>query len=279
MMQAKQPIGVIDSGVGGLTVLKWLQAKLPHEDFIFIGDTARTPYGNRSREEITRFVAEMTDWLDKRHIKQLVVACNTITVLGLDVIKGNHPFDVIGMAKGSRMVPGVTKNNRVGFFATDFTVSTGAHKREIQRICPEIQVFGQGCPKFVPLIEGEKFGSPELKAAIHEYADKLREHNVDTVLLSCTHYPFVRKEIEEEFGPEVTILDPAERTTQDALENLEKRGLARTTGLGRAEICFTADLERGRRLAARMLDLSKCGFHLIDLQKDPEQPEQEGRTA
>ena len=103
-------------------------------------------------------------------------------------------------------------------------------------------MFGQGCPKFVPLIEGEKFGSPELKAAIHEYADKLREHNVDTVLLSCTHYPFVRKEIEEEFGPEVTILDPAERTTQDALENLEKQGLARTTGLGRAEICFTADL-------------------------------------
>lgn len=115
MMQAKQPIGVIDSGVGGLTVLKWLQAKLPHEDFIFIGDTARTPYGNRPREEITRFVGEMTDWLDKRHIKQLVVACNTITVLGLDVIKGNHSFDVIGMAKGARMVPGVTKNNRVGF--------------------------------------------------------------------------------------------------------------------------------------------------------------------
>jgi glutamate racemase len=100
MMQAKQPIGVIDSGVGGLTVLKWLQAKLPHEDFIFIGDTARTPYGNRSREEITRFVGEMTDWLDKRHIKQLVVACNTITVLGLDVIKGDHSFDVIGKLRG-----------------------------------------------------------------------------------------------------------------------------------------------------------------------------------
>lgn len=195
------------------------------------------------------------------------------------MIKWNHSFDVIGMAKGARMVPGVTKNNRVGFFATDFTVSTGAHKREIQRISPEIQVFGQGCPKFVPLIEGEKFGTPELKAAIHEYADKLREHHVDTVLLSCTHYPFVRKEIEEEFGPEVTILDPAERTAQDALENLEKRGLARTDGLGRAEVCFTADLERGRRLAARMLDLSKCSFHLIDLKKDPEQPEKEGKTA
>ena len=160
-MQATQPIGVIDSGVGGLTVLKWLQAKMPHENFIFIGDTARTPYGNRSREEITRFVGDMTAWLNKRNIKQLVVACNTITVLGTDVIKGSYPFDVIGMAKGSRMVPLVTKNNRVGFFATDFTVSTGAHKREIQKLCPQIQVFGQGCPKFVPLIEGEKFGSPE----------------------------------------------------------------------------------------------------------------------
>ncbi|WP_317304125.1 glutamate racemase [Acidaminococcus timonensis] len=271
-MQTAQPIGVIDSGVGGLTVLKWLQAKMPHENFIFIGDTARTPYGNRSREEITRFVADMTAWLNKRNIKQLVVACNTITVLGTDTIRGSYPFDVIGMAKGSRMVPLVTKNNRVGFFATDFTVSTGAHKREIQKLCPRIQVFGQGCPKFVPLIEGERFGSPELKAAIHEYAEKLKAHHVDTVLLSCTHYPFVRKEIEDEFGPSVTVLDPAERTAQDALESLQKRHLALTTGIGRAEVCFTADLERGKRLAARMLDLDKCDFRLIDLKKAPGLP-------
>lgn len=271
-MQTAQPIGVIDSGVGGLTVLKWLQAKMPHENFIFIGDTARTPYGNRSREEITRFVADMTAWLNKRNIKQLVVACNTITVLGTDTIRGSYPFDVIGMAKGSRMVPLVTKNNRVGFFATDFTVSTGAHKREIQKLCPRIQVFGQGCPKFVPLIEGERFGSPELKAAIHEYAEKLKAHHVDTVLLSCTHYPFVRKEIEDEFGPSVTVLDPAERTAQDALESLQKRHLALTTGIGRAEVCFTADPERGKRLAARMLDLDKCDFRLIDLKKAPGLP-------
>ena len=278
-MNRLDPIGVIDSGVGGLTVLKWLQEKMPHERFIFIGDTARTPYGNRSREEIQGFVGEMTAWLNRRNIKQLVVACNTITVLGTDVIKNGYDFSVIGMKKGAHMVEVVTRNKKVGFLATDFTVASGAHKKEIQEMDPEIQVFGQGCPKFVPLIEGEQFGSPELAAAIKEYTDKLKEHDVDTVMLSCTHYPFVEKEIREAFGPGVTILDPAERTAQDALENLEKRGLARTTGLGRAEICFTADLERGRRLAARMLDLSKCGFHLIDLQKDPEQPEQEGRTA
>lgn len=109
-MNRLDPIGVIDSGVGGLTVLKWLQEKMPHERFIFIGDTARTPYGNRSREEIQGFVGEMTAWLNRRNIKQLVVACNTITVLGTDVIKNGYDFSVIGMKKGAHMVEGVTRN-------------------------------------------------------------------------------------------------------------------------------------------------------------------------
>lgn len=264
-MNKLDPIGVIDSGVGGLTVLKWLQEKMPHERFIFIGDTARTPYGNRSREEIQHFVSQMTAWLNRRQIKQLVVACNTITVLGTDVIKNGYDFSVIGMKKGAHMVEGVTKNKRVGFLATDFTVASGAHKKEIQEMDPEIQVFGQGCPKFVPLIEGEKFGSPELAAAIKEYTDKLKAHDVDTVMLSCTHYPFVEKEIKEAFGPGVTILDPAERTVQAAIEDLQQRKLQRDVGLGRAEVCFTADLERGKRLAARMLDMQKCDFRLITL--------------
>ena len=129
-MNPLDPIGVIDSGVGGLTVLKWLQQKMPHERFIFIGDTARTPYGNRSREEIEAFVSEMTAWLHRRQIKQLVVACNTITVLGTDVIKNGYDFSVIGMKKGAHMVEGVTKNNKVGFLATDFTVASGAQSRK-----------------------------------------------------------------------------------------------------------------------------------------------------
>lgn len=264
-MDKAQPIGVIDSGVGGLTVLKWLQAVMPQEDYIFIGDTERTPYGNRSREQITEFVGDMTAYLNRRHIKELVVACNTITVLGIDVIKGNYDFDVIGMAKGSHMVEGVTKNNRVGFLATDFTVSTGAHKREIEELNPGIQVFGQGCPKFVPLIESEKFGCPELKAAVHEYAEKLKAHDVDTVLLCCTHYPFILKEVKEEFGPAITILDPAEMTAKSAKANLAAKGLLQTDGTGHTEVCFTADLERGKRLTARMLDVNQCEFKLINL--------------
>lgn len=114
-MEKDRPIGVIDSGVGGLTVLKWLQKKMPHEQFIFIGDTARTPYGDRAREEIQRFVKEMTDCLARRKIKELVVACNTITVLGLDTIRNGYDFDVIGMAKGASNIREVTHNNKVGF--------------------------------------------------------------------------------------------------------------------------------------------------------------------
>ena len=163
------------------------------------------------------------------------------------------------------MVKGVTKNKRVGFVATDFTVSTGAHKREIQAMDPEIQVFGQGCPKFVPLIEGEKFGTPELASAVQEYADDLKAHDVDTVLLACTHYPFVREELQKALGSQVTILDPAERTTQDAIEDLAARGLAQTEGIGETEICFTADVERGQRLAQRVMDTNGCVFKLIQL--------------
>ena len=267
MMDREQPVGVIDSGVGGMSVLRWLQEKMPHEHFIFIGDTARTPYGDRPRGEIIRFVGEMTAFLERRHIKQLVVACNTITVLGTDIIRDGHDFDVIGMGKGALMIRGVTKNNRVGFMATDFTVSTGAHKAEIERVDPGVKVFGQGCPKLVPLIEAEKFGTPEMKAAVREYADMLKTHDVDTVLLSCTHYPFLQKDIEEAFGGGVTVLDPAAMTMGHAYEVLEEKHLLNPAGDGRADVCFTADLERARRLAAHMLDMGRCDFHLIDLKK------------
>ena len=267
-MDKHQPIGVIDSGVGGLTVLKRLQTTLPHEDFLYLGDTARTPYGTRTREEIAAMVAQITDWLERRQVKQVVVACNTITVLGEAVIRGKHPFHVIGMSKGANLVLPVSKNKKIGVFATDFTVSTGAHKKAIQAADPAAQVFAQGCRKFVPLIEGEKFGTPELRVAVQEYADILKKDGVDTVLLSCTHYPFVQDEVEKVFGPGVKVLDPAEETAANARTDLEMSGLTNDlTHKGHCTVCFTADLERAKRLAARMLDLSRCSFEQVDILK------------
>lgn len=267
-MEKQEPIGVIDSGVGGLSVLKCLQKTLPHEDFLYLGDTARTPYGTRTREEIAAMVAQITDWLERNHVKQVVVACNTITVLGEETIRGKHPFHVIGMSKGAKMLLKATKNKKIGVFATDFTVSTGAHKKAIQAEDPTAQVFAQGCRKFVPLIEGEKFGTPELKAAVQEYADILKKDGVDTVILSCTHYPFVKDEVEKAFGPGVKVLDPAEETAANARTDLEASGLTRELNhQGHCTVCFTADVERGKRLAARMLDMSRCTFKQVDILK------------
>jgi len=271
-MNKQQPIGVIDSGVGGLTVLRRLQELMPHEHFIFLGDTLNTPYGNRSREDIIRLVNQMTDYLSYRNIKALVAACNTITVLGEETIRNGHDFEVIGMAKGSKMIPRVTKTGRIGIMATDFTISTGAHKKEIEAAHPEYQVFGVGCPRLVPLIEHEQFGTAELKDAIKEYTDILKSHDVDTVMLSCTHYPFLKKEIEAAMGPAVTVLDPAEVTAKKCRYDLCERDLLCKTGTGTTEICFTTDLERGLRLASLMVDLSACRAHVVGLERqDPAQ--------
>lgn len=264
-MDKNRPIGVIDSGVGGLSVLRALQKTMPHEKFLYLGDTARAPYGTRTRETITAFVAQMTDWLEQNRVKQLVAACNTITVLGTDVIQGAHSFPVIGMSKGVELVLKTTRNKRIGLMATDFTVGTGAHRKEIQAADTAAEVFGVGCTKFVPLIEGNRFGSPELQAAIDEYADALKAKDVDTVILGCTHYPFVKEYLEEAFGQGVTIIDPAEATARQAKTELEGRGLLQAEGPGGCTICFTGDVERGKLLAGRMLDLETCEFKQVKL--------------
>ena len=149
--------------------------------------------------------------------------------------------------------------------ATDFTVGTGAHRKEIQTADPAAQVFGVGCTKFVPLIEGNRFGSPELQAAINEYVNTLKAKSVDTVILGCTHYPFVKEYLAQAFGPGVTIIDPAETTARQAKADLEDRGLLRTEGKGSCTICFTGNVELGKLLAGRMLNPATCEFKQVKL--------------
>lgn len=169
------------------------------------------------------------------------------------------------MSKGAKLALTATKNKKIGIFATDFTVSTQAHQKAILELDHTAQVFSQGCTKFVPLIEGEQFDTPELAAVVREYTDILKKDGVDTVLLSCTHYPFIKKEIVALFGPEITVIDPAEETAADALADLQQHKLDRKDGKGQVTICFTADLERGRRLASRVMDISQCRFKQVDL--------------
>lgn len=264
-MQKNAPIGVLDSGVGGLSVLKCLHAALPQEDFIYLGDTARTPYGPRSEAEVRRFVGEMLDYLERRGVKLVVIACNTLTVLGVDTLQGSHQFGIVGMSKGAQLVLAASKKHKIGVLATEFTIHSGAHKAAILAADATADVYPQACPKFVPLIEGEQFGSAAVRAAVAEYAAPLKAAGIDTLILSCTHYPFIQKELAAEFGSDVTIIDPADATAADAKAALADQGLLREQGGGSLEVCFTADLERGARIAGRMLPATVCRFAEIKL--------------
>ena len=264
-MDKMQPIGVLDSGVGGLSVLKCLHQMLPHEDFIYVGDTARTPYGTRSEQEIRGFVGEIIDWLTAKNVKQVVIACNTLTMLGVDSLRGTHPFRVVGMSKGAQQLLAASPHKKIGVLATQFTIASGLHKKAILAADPQAQVYPVACPKFVPLIEGEQFESPELRQAIAEYTEPFKKAGVEAVILSCTHYPFIQKEIESEFGSEVTVIDPADATAQDTKTVLAAEGLLRSEGAGTLEVCFTADVERGARIAGRVLPQGKCLFKEIKL--------------
>lgn len=264
-MKKDAPIGVLDSGVGGLSVLKCLHQLLPHENFIYVGDTARTPYGTRPEKEIRGFVAEIIDWLAAQGVKEVVVACNTLTMLGIDSIKGERDFPVVGMSKGEQLLLAASKTKKIGVFATPFTISTEAHKKAVLAVDPAAEVFPVGCAKFVPLIEGERFDSAELKDAIAEYAEPLKKAGVDALILSCTHYPFIKEQIEAELGARVTVIDPAEATGRLAMQALQAAGLDKTTGDGKVTICATADIERVQRLARRMLPVEHCEFKEISL--------------
>lgn len=264
-MDKNLPVGVIDSGVGGLSVLKVLQQALLHEDFLYIGDTARTPYGQRPEKEIRAMVHDLTDYLDNAGIKLLVVACNTITVLGTESIRNGYAFDVVGMSKGAELALGVTKNKKIGVMATPFTVASGAHKAAVNALDADAEVFAQGCPDFVPLIERGVFSGAAIEDAVARYSAPLKEAGVDTVLLSCTHYPFIRAEIEKGFGEDVTVLDPAEATALQARIFLERAGLLKMQGTGRSRVCFTAELNRGKAIAERMLDMERSTFEEISL--------------
>lgn len=263
--EKKLPIGVIDSGVGGLTVLRQLQEKMPHENFVYIGDTARCPYGNaHSEDEILEFSAQMIDTLGKKGVKAIVVACNTISMLGKDNLRFGYELPIITMSLGTQILLNTSPTKKIGIMATPFTISKDLHRGAILAADTSAQVSVVGCTDFVPLIEGEKFGSLKLRMTITKYCKEFREKGVDTIILSCTHYPFIREEIEKEMGPDVHIVDPAEQTALDVMETLGK-DLLKTEGVGKANICCTADISRVRRLAERILDLKKCEFSEIKL--------------
>lgn len=206
----QRAIGIFDSGVGGLTVLRQMVRQLPAESFVYYADTARVPYGDKSPAQIIHYSLENMHFLLQQEIKMVVVACSTSCTLAWDHLREKNPFPTLGMIEpGVERVIEITLNGNIAVLATRATIGSGIYQREIVRRLPKAKVFPVACPLFVPLIEESFCSHSAAKLIVKEYLAPLHSLNIDTILLGCTHYPLLRDLIEEEFNGRVNIVDPA----------------------------------------------------------------------
>lgn len=221
-----RPIGVFDSGVGGLTVVRELIKKMPSEDIVYFGDTARVPYGTKSASTIKKFSIENVLFLLKFDVKLIIIACNTSSAIGLAFLQRYFSIPIIGVIKpGAKAAVNSTRNGRIGVIGTHATIASGAYEREIKCLNEKIKVFSQSCPLFVPLVEEGWEKEAVVKTIAGKYLSAFRGKGVDTLILGCTHYPLLKSTVKEVMGPHAKLVDSAEETAKEADNLLEECGL------------------------------------------------------
>lgn len=225
---AWKAIGIFDSGVGGLTVLKEVVQALPQEDTIYLGDTARVPYGTKSPETVIRYSRQIARYLYNRDIKLLVVACNTASAVALAALQQEFDIPIVGVIEpGARAAAAATRTGRVGVIGTAATVASSAYTKAIKRINPELEVVNRACPLFVPLAEEGWVDNEVTRMTARIYLEDLKHQGVDTLVLGCTHYPILKEVIAQVMGPGVTLVDSAAETARTVAGILSEQGLLR----------------------------------------------------
>ncbi len=220
------PIGVFDSGVGGLTVAREIMRQLPNERIVYFGDTARVPYGSKSRETVTRFSRQIVRFLQTQNVKAIVVACNTASAFALDELEKEVDIPIIGVVKpGAKTALEATHNGKIGVIATEATIGSGIYKRYIEVNDSSVSVIGKACPLFVPLAEEGLWEDPVTDEIARRYLAELIDIDIDTLILGCTHYPLLRSTVAKIMGDKVTLVNPAYETARELKELLEKEGL------------------------------------------------------
>lgn len=238
----QKAIGIFDSGIGGLTVLKELVSALPHENTIYLGDTARVPYGIRSPETVTRYSFENTRFLLSQEIKMLVVACNTASAVSLDAVKKAFPLPVIGVLEpGARAAVAATRTRKIGVIGTEATIASGAYEKAIQQLGPDIGVFSRACPLFVPLVEEGWVDNDVAELVAKRYLQELKDSGIDTLVLGCTHYPLLKNVIGRIMGDGITLIDSATETAKEVSEVLHRLNWLRTDRGGPVRKYFVTD--------------------------------------
>lgn len=226
---ADGPIGVFDSGFGGLTVVQAIWRHLPLEHVLYVGDTARVPYGGREPKEIRSFNREILRFLVQEGCKLVVFACNTSSALAFAEMEREFDLPMVEViTPGAKAAAAASRNGRIGLWATEATVRSGAYARAVKAQRPDAEIVQVACPRLVPLIEGGRAASPDVQEAVQEYAGPIRRAGVDTLILGCTHYPFLAPFIREALGDGVALVNPAEETARRTGEVLRLSGLSAT---------------------------------------------------
>ena len=221
------PIGIFDSGLGGLTVAHEIMRQLPHESFVYFGDTARVPYGPKSPDTVCRYSQEISAFLLEQGVKAVVVACNTATAHALPTLRAELPVPVLGVIEpGARAAVEATRSGHIGVIGTVGTIRSGAYERAIREIAPDLVITARPCPLFVPLVEEGYIDRPASRLIARDYLDTMREARIDALVLGCTHYPLLKPLLADVLGPEVRLIDSAEETAAEMGRLLDDRGLA-----------------------------------------------------
>ena len=224
-VQARSPIGVFDSGIGGLTVVRTLMERLPFEDIIYFGDTARVPYGVKSRDTIQAFTRQIAEFLLARDVKLLIVACNTMAAVAIDEVRALSTVPVLDVIDaGARAAVEITRKG-VGVIGTPTTVNSNAYARSIHALNPDVHVYSQACPLFVPLVEEGWLDNEVARLTAREYLKPVLEEQIDTLVLGCTHYPLLKPLLQEVVGPSIQLVDSAITVAEQTAATLERLGL------------------------------------------------------
>lgn len=222
------PIGVFDSGVGGLTVVREIMRQIPNESICYFGDTARVPYGSKSKETVTRFSRQIVRFLQTHQVKMIVVACNTASAYALDDLEKETDVPIIGVVKpGAKVAAEVTRNGKIGVIATAATIGSQIYTQYIKEINQDATIYGKACPLFVPLVEEGLLQDPVTDEIARRYLTELIDSGIDTLIMGCTHYPLIRSTIGRIIGSDVTLVNPAYETALELKAMLESRGLLR----------------------------------------------------
>ncbi len=247
----KHPIGIFDSGVGGLTVFREIRRLFPHEDIVYFGDTARVPYGPKSRDTVINYSIQNARFLLQLGAKIIVVACNTAASVALPALKARFAVPIIGVIEpGARMAVEATQNHRIGVIGTEGTVRSKAYMHAIQQIDPNQEVLGTACPLFVPLAEEGWEDHPVTRSVAQEYLHDLLSRNIDTLVLGCTHYPILKKTIQEVAGNSVTLIDSAEAIARHLKEILPE---PQSSGEGHDQFFVSDNEQKFEQIARKIL--------------------------